>query len=312
MINSPIIKWLLEGDVSIQYQVYRDLLDTERPDLKERIAKEGWGAKFMTCRNKNGHWGLKFYQPKWTSTHYTLQDLRNLNFPNSNKEIALTIQLIFDENLGNDGGINPSLNYGKSDVCINGMFLNYASYFGTNENQLKTIVDYILGEQLPDGGFNCEYRRIATTHSSLHSTISVIEGIQEYRKQGYKYKLDELKKVEEESREFILVHKLFRSHRTGEIIDKRMTMLSYPYRWHYDILRALDYFRNAGVAYDSRMADALEIIAGKQRKDNKWPLQNKWSGNFHFEMESTATPSRWNTLRALRVLKNFGKIDKIG
>jgi len=312
MIDPTLIDWLLDSDVSIQYQVYRDLLNTDRPDLKERIAGEGWGAKYLSFRQENGHWGKGFYQPKWTSSHYTLLDLRNLSISNHQKEIQSTIQKILQEHRNFDGGVHPNTNKSKSDVCLNGMFLNFASYFETGENDLKSVVDFILSLQLPDGGFNCRSNRVKVTHSSLHSTLSVLEGIQEYSTRGYLYRLPELERAgEEESRQFLLDHKLFRSHRTGEIIDSKMLLLSYPSRWRYDILKALDYFRCAGVGYDPRMADALDLIIQKQKPDKKWPLQAKHNGHVHFDMEKAGQSSKWNTLRALRVLKHFEWIDKL-
>jgi hypothetical protein len=310
MIDKQIIDWLLDSDVSIQYQVNRDLLMIDRPGLKARISKEGWGAKFFSFRKDNDHWGLGFYQPKWTSTHYTLLDIKNLSFPYPSKEIKSTINKILRENICFDGGINPAKTLSVSDICINGMFLNYATYFRTDQSELISIVDYILSQQLPDGGFNCQLSRTGATHSSLHSTISVIEGILEYYHQGYEYRLKELRKAEEQSREFILNHKLFKSHRTGKIIDNKMLLLSYPSRWRYDILRALDYFQAAKVGFDPRMTDALNVLIKKQRTDKRWPLQANHKGQTHFDMEISGEPSRWNTLRALRVLKHFGMLEK--
>jgi hypothetical protein len=310
MFDEEVIEWLLNGDISIQYQVYRDLLKINKPGLKERISIEGWGKEFLSLRNTNGHWGLKFYKPKWTSTHYTLLDLKNLSISNQQKEITETIRKIVHENKSTDGGINPVGTKGKSDVCINGMFLNYASYFETNENDLTSIVDFILSQQLKDGGFNCQLNRKGASHSSLHSTLSVLEGILEYILMGYTYRISELRKAEDDSREFILQHKLFKSDHTGEIIDAKMLMLSYPSRWRYDILRALDYFQYAGIEFDIRMTDALEVLIQKQRPDRKWPLQTKHPGLTHFEMEKPGTASRWNTLRALRVLNHFGYSQK--
>jgi hypothetical protein len=311
MIDTKIIDWLLDGDISLQYQVYRDLLETDKIPLKKKIATVGWGAKFLSLRNDNGHWGRGFYQPKWISTHYTLLDIKNLSFPNQNKLIDETIKKILKEERSFDGGVNPGKTISKSDVCINGMFLNYASYFNTEENNLKAIVDYILLQQMPDGGFNCQKSRKGAVHSSLHSTICVIEGINEYRLNGYTYRIRDLEKAERESREFILIHKLYQSHSTGKTIDEKMLKLSFPSRWRYDILRALDYFRSADVKYDEKMKDALDIIIKKRRADNKWPLQQKYPGQTHFEMEKAGQVSRWNTLRALRTLKHFNLLDSI-
>jgi hypothetical protein len=305
MIGNANIDWLLEGDVSIRYQVHRDLLKTDRRDLQDRIAHEGWGAEFLSKQNPDGQWGLKFYQPKWISTHYTLLDLRNLCISPENITIRKSIDRIFAEEKGPDGGIRPIGSVQLSDVCINGMFLNYASYFGADEKKLQSVVDLILSLYMPDGGFNCMVNRSGATHSSLHSTISVIEGIHEYIVNGYTYRLDELKKAEQTSRDFILEHRLFLSSRTGAVIQKDFTRLSYPGRWKYDILRALDYFQNSGSDWDSRMEPALEVLMRKKGNDGRWPLQANHPGQVHFQMESVGKASRWNTLRALRVVEQF-------
>lgn len=306
MNENDLIEWLLNGDVSIQYQVHRDLLNTEKQQLRKRIAIEGWGARFLSFRKKDGIWGQGFYQPKWTSTHYTLLDLKNLGIPPDNMEIRESLLQIIQNHKSPDGGIYPIGKVKKSDVCLNGMFLNYASYFGTKEESLRSIVDFLLSEHMKDGGFNCDSNRKGAVHSSMHSTISVLEGISEYSKNDYRYRLEDLQKAETQSREFLLRHRLFQSDRTAKIIDKKMLMLSYPSRWRYGILRALDYFRFSGVAYDPRMDDAVDILLKKQRGDHRWPLQAKHPGQTYFDMEKTGKPSRWNTLRALRVLKYFG------
>ena len=304
--DRQLIDYLLEGDVSIRYQVHRDLLATEKPDLQDRIATEGWGAQFLSFRKKEGHWGQRFYQPKWISTHYTILDLKNLAISPKNEDIRQSISQVIQNLKGPDGGIFPIGKERKSDVCVNGMFLNYAAYFLISEDDLKSIVDFLLSEHMKDGGFNCNSNTIGAVHSSLHSTISVIEGILEYAKNGYGYKREELQEAEEKSREFLLQHRLFRSDQADNIIDKKMLMLSYPSRWKYDILRALDYFQFARISYDPRMQDALDILKKKRRSDNKWPVQAKHPGQTHFDMEKTGGPSRWNTLRAMRVFKHFG------
>ena len=210
-MNVESLNWLMKGDVAIQYQVKRDLLDLEQSTLRERIASEGWGARFLSLRRDDGHWGRAYYQPKWTSTHYTLLDLKNLAISPQLGSVGQTIELVLKNETGADGGINPSATIQQSDVCMTGMFLNVASYFRADEGQLRSIIDFILSQQLADGGFNCQFNRSGAVHSSLHSTLSVIEGIAEYAAGGYVYRLKELQKVEEEGREFILRHRLFRS-----------------------------------------------------------------------------------------------------
>ena len=305
-IPKKTLQWLLEGDISVQYQVHRDLLDADRPDLQARIATEGWGARFLAARNPDGHWGRGFYQPKWTSTHYTLLDLRHLCLPPGQPLVLETINLILDQSKDAQGSINPHRTPGApSDVCISGMFLTYACYFGVDAEPLHSIIDYLLPQQMPDGGFNCQQEYGSPVHSSLHSTLSVLEGIHAYCVNGYTYRQDELEAIAAQSREFLLQHQLFRSHRTEEVIDPKMLMLSFPSRWRYDILRALDHFQADRVPYDLRLQPALDVLVKKQRADGLWPVQAKHPGQTHFDMEPTGQPSRWNTLRALRVLRFY-------
>lgn len=302
-----IINWLLEGDVSIQYQTHRDLLGINKENLRDRISKEGYGKKLLDLQQKDGHWGGGYYHYKWINTHYTLLELRRLNIKPNNR-IMSVIYNILGTLKTDDGGIMPNPHiWSFSDVCINGMNLFTMCYFGVDKKELKSIIDFIITQQLSDGGFNCRYNypKYRAKHSSLHSTISLIEGLNEYINEGYTYRAIELKKIRSEAIEFILKHKLYKSDRTGEIIKKSFTMLSYPPRWRYDILRAFEAFMNAGVNYDERMDDALDIIIKKRRKDGTWPIQKKHQGKVHFDMEEIGKSSRWNTLRVLRVLKYF-------
>lgn len=300
-----LLAWLLEGDVAIQYQVHRDLLGQERPDLQARIAAEGWGAQFLAARQTAGHWGRGFYQPKWISTHYTLLDLRHLCIAPDHPAIRDSVAHVLSDHKGVDGGLNPAKTSAGSEVCVSGMALNYACYFGAAAGLLASVVDYLLAQQMADGGFNCERDRSGARHSSLHSTISVLEGIAEYLANGYTYRASELGQAAAAARAFILQHRLYKSDRTGQIIHPRFLLLSYPSRWFYDILRALEYFRSAGIAYDPRMQEALALLQTKRRQDGAWPLQARHPGQTHFEMETPGQPSRWNTLRALRVLQHF-------
>lgn len=312
MDKEQIIEWLLKGDVSIQYQTYRDLLGTDRKDLQDRIANEGWGKQFLSKRKPNGHWGDRFYQPKWISTHYTLLDLRNLN-PNPNNELVKeSIDQVLNTLKAEDGGIQlgPSTSQ-HSDVCVNGMFLNYASYFKTPERRLQSIVDSLLNEKMPDGGFNCRTTRSGASHSSLHSTISVLEGLFEFQKAGFGYRNDDISTAIKSAEEFILIHRLFLSDKTGNIIHKDFLKLSYPSRWKFDILRALDYFQYAGRNWDSRMNKSTSALLKKRNKDNTWNMQAAHPGEIHFEMEKAGKSSRWNTLRAMRVLKHFEMNKKL-
>ncbi len=306
MNRQQIIDWLIEGDISIQYQTFRDLHGIDRKDLQKRIANEGWGKQFLNKRHENGHWGDRFYQPKWISTHYTLLDLRNLNLYPENSHVNETINMVLDAGKSSDGGIplGPSTQR-YSDICVNGMFLNYASYFKTAESKLQSVVDCILNEIMPDGGFNCKTIRSGARHSSLHSTLSVLEGFESFQSSGNKYRKKDIDKAVARAEEFILMHRFFLSDRTGKIISKDFLKLTYPGRWKYDILRALDYFQNSEHSWDERMLDAIHILQKKRNKDGTWNMQAAHPGKVHFVMEKAGERSRWNTLRALRVLNHF-------
>jgi len=300
-----ILDWLLQGDVSIQYLTKKYLLNEKDLNyLRKRIATEGWGKKFLDARMPTGHWGNGFYQPKWISSHYTLLDLRYLEIEPV-APIMETITLILDQSRAPDGSINEAKTKKSGDMCVNGMFLNYASFFGTPENQLHSIVDYLLDNQMPDGGFNCEWKTSGAVHSSMHTTICILEGLWEFSKAGYTYRMDDCHLARIGAEEFLLMHHLFKSDQSGEVIDKRWTMLSFPSRWRYEILRALVYFENAGRPYDPLMNDAIDILIAKRRKDGTWPVQAKHAGLVHFDLEQPGTSSRFNTLRALRVLKAY-------
>ena len=302
----------MHGDVAIQYQTTRDLFHKTKKEtsiLQNRIEVEGWGQKFLSKQKPDGHWGITFYQPKWTSTHYTLLDLKTIGFPSHNRRVQKSVSMVLNQPHGQHGGINLAGSLVNSDVCLNGMILSYGSYFLPNRKSLEFIINYLLQSQMPDGGWNCLYLEPDTAHSSLHSTISVLEGLLEYRKSGSKYRLAEVLRAEKEAVEFLLIHNLYQSHRTGKTIDERMLRLSFPCRWRYDILRCLDYFQAAKIHYDPRMQSALDILIAKRRKDGKWPVQEKHRGAVHFDMERTGAASRWNTLRGMRVLSRFVKHD---
>ncbi len=307
-MKNELVKWLMEGDPSIRYQTLRDLTDSPDKAIQKernRIDSEGWGAAFLSKAKPGGGWGMRYYQPKWISTHYTLLDLKNLGINPDIHIIHKSIDKMFNLPVGLDGGLNIGITVPYSDVCVNGMMLNIASFFQRDESELEPFIDYLLKVRMNDGAWNCEYFKTGTHHSSLHTTIGVLEGLNEFLKNNYIYRSDEIKAALKKAHEFVLMHRLYKSDKTGEIIDKRMTMLSYPSRWKYDILRAMDYFQEAGVQYDIRMQDAIDIIISKRRKDGAWPVQAKHAGQVHFDMEKTGGPSRWNTLRALRVLKYY-------
>jgi hypothetical protein len=305
-MDSTLIDWLLNGDPSIQFQTKQDLLDNTDLVLKQSITQSGWAKAMLEKQKPDGHWGDDYYQPKWISTHYTLLDLRNMRIAPEIVSLQDTIANIATHGKASDGGIKlgPSTAH-RSDVCVNGMFLNFASYFLTDEAYLQSLVDVLINEQMPDGGFNCRTTRSGATHSSMHSTISVLEGLTTYLKNGYTYRKHSVQELIEDCTEFLLLHRLYLSDRTGRVIHKDFLKLSYPGRWKYDILRALDYMQFANRNWDERLAPAIEQLLAKRNKDQTWNMQAAHPGQVHVKMEQAGKPGRWNTLRALRVLKHF-------
>jgi hypothetical protein len=225
--------------------------------------------------------------------------LRDFGLPASNPQAQRACTLLLDQGLQRDGGIN----YGwtPSETCITGMVLSILAYFEYDDDRLDTIADYLLAQQMPDGGWNCR-RRFGATHASVHTTISVLEALRLYETKRRR-KVRAVRAAQRRGREFLLVHRLFRSHRTGAVIKPIFLQFSFPPRWHYDVLRALDYFQAVKAPRDPRLAEAIDLLRRGQREDRRWPLQNRYKGKTYFEMERVGAPSRWNTLRALRVLK---------
>jgi hypothetical protein len=303
------IGWLLDGDPAIRWQTLRDLVgaaDHVVERERRRVAREGWGARLLVRQDPAGTWagGLSsdggLYSPKWISTTYTLLMLRDFGLPSTNRQARAACTLLLDGGLQRDGGINYGWR-GRSETCITGMVLSLLSYFECDDGRIDTLADYLLAQQMPDGGWNCR-RDLGATHASVHTTISVLEGLRLYELSRGR-KRQAVRAAQRAGREFLLVHRLFRSHRTGDIIKPVFTRFAFPPRWHYDILRALDYFQAVGAPRDPRLAEAISIVQSTQQGDGRWALQNRWKGKTYFELERLGAPSRWNTLRALRVLK---------
>jgi hypothetical protein len=299
--GKSVTDWLLESDPSIRWQVLRDLL--HEPDEvvaaeRSRVASDGWGARLLDLQGSDGHWGGAAFVPGgWTSTMETLMLLRDLGVDPADERVRRAIRLVRDRcTWGPEFGDSPFFE-GEVEPCINGRTLAVGAYFGEASDRLA---DRLLGEQLEDGGWNCEAER-GSVRSSFHSTICVLEGLLEY--ETAKGAPAAVREARRRGEEYLLKRGLFRSLSTGEVINSDWTRFSFPTHWHYDILWGLDHLRRAGIEPDQRVAEAIDLVKKKRGSDGRWALENPKSGEVHFDMEDGAgKPSRWVTLRALRVL----------
>jgi hypothetical protein len=302
--TSETIQWLLQGDPAIRWQVLRNLCHEPAQvyeSERSQVANEGWGARLLSRQDDDGNWGGGLYSPKWKSTTYTLLTLRQLGLAPGHPQALRGCEKFFFRGLEQDGGINFWKSFHHSETCINGMILAIVCYFRYPDERIHSVVDFLLREQMPDGGWNCE-RIKGATHASFHTTISVLEGLAEYAL-TYPQALAAIKPAVDNAHEFLLQHRLYKSHRTGEVVDPAMALMHFPPRWRYDFLRVLDHFQSVKAQKDERMNDALGLLQQKQDKDGLWGVNAPWPGLVYFHMEETGRPSRWNTLRALRVLK---------
>jgi hypothetical protein len=278
----------------------RDLMDEPHEVVareRSRVASEGWGSQLLNLQGPDGHWGGGPYVfPGWISTTDTLLMLRDLGLDPTSEQARKAIGLVRDNcTWGPEFGDSPFF-AGEVEPCINGRVLASGAYFGEASDQL---VDRLLHEQLRDGGWNCEAP--SSKRSSFHTTICVLEGLLEYEKA--KGATAAVTDARLRGQQYLLERSMFRSLSTGKVIDADWTQFSFPTRWHYDVLWGLDYLRKAGVKPDQRVAEAVDLVEKKPDLYGRWPLENPHAGKVHFDMEDGAgQPSRWNTLRALRVL----------
>ena len=299
----PVIAWLLAGDPAIRWQTLRDLVEAPERIIerdRRRISRDGWGARLLAKQDPQGTWARGLYTPKWISTTYTMLLLRDFGLAPSNRQARRACALLLDGGMQRDGGINYGWR-GRSETCISGMVLSLLSYFGSKDDRVDTVGEHLLRQQMSDGGWNCQ-RDFGATHSSVHTTISVLEGLRCYELQHRRH-VRAVRAAQRRGREFLLAHRLFRSHRTGTVINPVFVRFAFPPRWHYDVLRALDYFQAVHAPRDRRLAEAIDLVRGCCGDDGRWTLQHAYRGKTYFELERLGAPSRWNTLRALRVLK---------
>lgn len=298
-----MLAWLVAGDPAVARAVRRHLLGeplAEDPDL---ATVPGDVAAILAARQPSGHWGQGFYQPKWTSTHYSLLELADLGLSGTDAACTASVRMLLRAEKGRDGGLNPAGSVQQSDVCINAMALCYCSHFGAPVEDLRSLIDFVLGQQLPDGGFNCRSNRSGASHSSMHTTVCVLEGLTAYERGGYRHAIERAREASTGAAEFLLRHRLFRSHRTGEPIHPEFAKLHHPVRWHFDVLRGLLALAESGVVDDPRLGDAVQVLVKRRRPDGRWAANRGYPGATHIAYPRAGEPNRWVTLNALRVLR---------
>ena len=304
-----VIDWLLEGDPAIRWQVLRDLTDASAGDVaaeRARVEHQGWGERLLALEDPDGLWaggacfpasytGGEPGQP-WTATMHTLQTLQLLGLDPASESARRAIGLVAENGRWEHAG--QQYFDGEVEPCINGRTIETGAYFGI---RVEPIVERILTERLTDGGWNCEAEN-GSVRSSFHTTMRVLEGLLAYERAtgGSEESMASRRRGEQ----YLLERKLFRRKSTGEVVNPAWLEFSFPTRWHYDVLRGLEYFRAAGDPPDRRVDEAIELLKSKQQSDGTWLLENTHPGAVHFALDDgDGRPSRWNTLRALRVLR---------
>jgi hypothetical protein len=293
------LKWLLDSDPAIRWQVMRDLT-SEAPGTisaeRSRVATEGWGARLLSLQSPAGHWGGPKEDRGLLITLYTLVVLKDLGLDPASKQARKMIERV-DQRLVFKPLDNRPFLHGETEPCINGRILAIGSYF---KEPNDALANQLLREQLKDGGWNCEAPQ--SRRSSFHTTICVLEGLLAYERAGRKSAA--VTKARKRAENYLLARRMFRSLGTGEVIEKRWLRFSFPTFWHYDVLRGLDYLRDAGIKPDGRVSDAIEIVVERGHQNGRWPLNLLHPEHIPLDMETgVGRASRWNTLRALRVLR---------
>lgn len=312
-----VLEWLLDSDPAIRWQVFRDLADAPAEAVaveRSRVATEGWGARLLSLRGDDGQWAggacfpassmnwrEKSEGQPWISTLPTLQLLHDFGIDPDCEPVRYAIEMVRRNCCWEHAG-QPFF-HGEVEPCINGRTVTLGVYFGQS---MGSLVQRLVSEQLEDGGWNCEAEN-GSIRSSFATTINVLEGLLEHeQKTGGSHESIAARRRGEE---YLLERKLFRRKSTGEVINQSWLQFSYPVWWHYDVLRVLDYFRSTGESPDPRVAEAIDLVRSKQQSEGCWLLENTHHGLEHFELENgDHKPSRWNTLRALRVLRWYDQV----
>ena len=298
--NDAVVVWLLGADPSIRWQVMRDLTDTPEELVaaeRSRVASEGWGPRLLAEQRSDGNWGDGVTMRQWWSNLYSMVFLRDLGLDPTSAPARSAIDRMREHVTWGPGFGNSPFFEGEVEPCINGRVVALGAYVGERSDRL---VDRLLSEQLADGGWNCEAER-GSVRSSFHTTICVLEGLLAFEQAfGVSPAVTEARR---RGQDYLLERRLLRRLSTGDVIDAAWTQFAFPPLWHYDVLRALDYLRAAGVRPDARVSEAVAIVLGRRQDDGRWLLDVRHRNTLYLDMAGeVGVPSRWITLRSLRVL----------
>jgi hypothetical protein len=303
--NDPVIDWLLDADPSIRWQVLRDLTAAPAEEVaaeRARVASEGWGPLLLERQRPDGRWGDGVATPFWWTNLYSLVFLRDLGLDPTSAAARSAIELVRDNvTWGPEWGDSPFFE-GEVEPCINGRVVALGAYFGERSDRL---VERLLGEQLADGGWNCEAER-GSVRSSFHTTVCVLEGLLAFESAfGASPALTDARM---RAHEYLLERRLLRRLSTGEIIQPAWSAFAFPPLWHYDVLRALDYLRAAGVKPEARVEEAIATVLERRQSSGRWLLDVRHRDTPYEEFAGTVgEPNRWITLRARRVLDWYSR-----
>jgi hypothetical protein len=307
-----VIEWLLDSDPAIRWQVMRDLLDAPEQEVaaeRARIATEGWGAELLSRQRPDGSWGGVAFNQGYDSTMHVLTLLQLFGLDPFSPQARRALERVRDgvvwPGWGPNGSDNPYFT-GEVEPCINGQVATAGAYFWQD---VTSLIDRLLTEQLEDGGWNCETEN-GSVRSSFNTTICVLEALLAYdQASGAR---DDVTAARVRGERYLLDRQLFKRLSTGEpiLIDRKrgndFSQFAFPTWWHYDVLRGLDYLRAASVTPDERIADAIALVRSKQQADDRWLLDVRYPGKMPVDLgETFGQPSRWITLRALRVLRRY-------
>ena len=301
-VEGGVVAWLLTGDPAIRWQALHDLCGATHDAVhaeRQRVAEVGWGARLLALQDEDGRWGQGLYSPKWTSTTYTLLLLHWLGLPAGNPQALRGCRTLWDGAIVYDGGLNLAKTVHEPEACITAMLTLTASSFGLADPGVDAAVQWLLAQQLDDGGWNCEAIRSGSRHGSFHTSISTLDALLEYQRRGGTVPVQV---AIDRGQVFFLEHRLWHSHHTGEEARTEFRRFPFPPQWHFDVLRGLEHFWRAGADRDERLLDGIQVIRDARSRDGTWPVRRPYPGKRWFSMEE-AGPSRWATLRALRVLR---------